>query len=229
MPRNIQAYTIHYGAKMRRLVATTSKREAARLMGVSEYDFRLYGMFAGHADRALAVKRPGVVFEREQTSRAEIDWKVIDPKPYEPRRVARQEPPAALEVPDPQSPRARTYMDELMALAKLPRSHALTTLVPGREYIVKGKPMVELAGVVHDQIPGVTIGAIHEVLRVLDDIGAGVVVPMRPLPRGEIRAIFMAHGFTVKEGQTDLKPYVYDAAEALLKAAVRLQPVSKKD
>lgn len=28
----------------------------------------------------------------------------------------------------------------------------------------------------------------------------------------------MAHGFTVKEGQTDLKQYVYDAAYALLGA-----------
>jgi hypothetical protein len=25
----------------------------------------------------------------------------------------------------------------------------------------------------------------------------------------------MAHGFTIKEGQTDLKPYVYEAVEAL--------------
>jgi hypothetical protein len=32
----------------------------------------------------------------------------------------------------------------------------------------------------------------------------------------QIRDIFMAHGFTIKEGQTDLKPYVYDAARALL-------------
>lgn len=31
-----------------------------------------------------------------------------------------------------------------------------------------------------------------------------------------IREIFMAHGFTIKEGQTDLKPYVYAAARALL-------------
>lgn len=31
-----------------------------------------------------------------------------------------------------------------------------------------------------------------------------------------IREIFMAHGFTIKEGQTDLKQYVYDAARALL-------------
>lgn len=37
-----------------------------------------------------------------------------------------------------------------------------------------------------------------------------------PLSRDQIREVFMAHGFTVKEGQTDLKQYVYDAAYALL-------------
>lgn len=31
-----------------------------------------------------------------------------------------------------------------------------------------------------------------------------------------IRQIFLANGFTIKEGQTDLKPYVYQAAYALL-------------
>ncbi|QTO46378.1 hypothetical protein [Burkholderia latens] len=35
------------------------------------------------------------------------------------------------------------------------------------------------------------------------------------LSREEVRAIFTAHGFTIKEGQTDLKQYVYDAAAAL--------------
>ena len=39
------------------------------------------------------------------------------------------------------------------------------------------------------------------------------------LDRDRIREIFMEHGFTVKEGQTDLKQYVYDAADALLRAA----------
>jgi hypothetical protein len=33
-----------------------------------------------------------------------------------------------------------------------------------------------------------------------------------------IREIFLANGFTIKEGQTDLKPYVYEAAYALLRA-----------
>ena len=39
------------------------------------------------------------------------------------------------------------------------------------------------------------------------------------LDRARIRDIFMAHGFMVKDGQTDLKQYVYDAADALLSAA----------
>jgi hypothetical protein len=51
---------------------------------------------------------------------------------------------------------------------------------------------------------------------------------MSMLTRDQIRAIFMAHGFTVKEGQTDLKPYVYEAAESLLRAALeaREEPVA---
>jgi hypothetical protein len=35
----------------------------------------------------------------------------------------------------------------------------------------------------------------------------------------QIREIFLANGFTIKDGQTDLKPYVYAAARALLAAA----------
>ena len=40
--------------------------------------------------------------------------------------------------------------------------------------------------------------------------------PGESLTRDQIREVFMAHGFTVKEGHTDLKQYVYDAAYALL-------------
>lgn len=36
------------------------------------------------------------------------------------------------------------------------------------------------------------------------------------MDRTKIQEIFMKHGFTIKEGQTDLKDYVYEAAEALL-------------
>lgn len=32
----------------------------------------------------------------------------------------------------------------------------------------------------------------------------------------KIREIFLANGFTIKEGLTDLKPYVYAAARALI-------------
>lgn len=36
----------------------------------------------------------------------------------------------------------------------------------------------------------------------------------------DIRRIFLSHGFTIKEGETDLKPYVYDAAKALIVEAL---------
>lgn len=40
------------------------------------------------------------------------------------------------------------------------------------------------------------------------------------LTKEEMREILMAHGFTIKPGQDDLKPYVYAAAKALCIAAV---------
>jgi len=43
--------------------------------------------------------------------------------------------------------------------------------------------------------------------------------------RGLIREIFLKNGFTIKEGQTDLKEYVYEAAFALL-AATQIPPTS---
>lgn len=232
MPREIQAWTIRY-ARMRRLVATDSKREAARLMGVSDHDFRQFGMNAGHADSALALKQPGVVFERPQTSRDVADWKVADAKPYEPRRVGRQEPPAVLEVPDPQSPRVGTLAGEMAALARLPSGPM--TLIPedrheiagcggiehqngtttvtlhfvdeeaadqfmrvgkpavksadmplrARSFVVKGRPMVDLADTVMEHAAGLNYADVRAVLAVLDDIGAGVVVPARPNPAVE--------------------------------------------
>jgi hypothetical protein len=45
---------------------------------------------------------------------------------------------------------------------------------------------------------------------------ADSAAPGEQLTREQIREVFMAHGFTIKEGQTDLKQYVYDAAHALL-------------
>lgn len=51
--------------------------------------------------------------------------------------------------------------------------------------------------------------------------------PQQPVPavqgdaltREQIRDVFLANGFTIKEGLTDLRPYVYDAAYALLARA----------
>lgn len=43
------------------------------------------------------------------------------------------------------------------------------------------------------------------------------------LSRDRVREIFMSHGFTIKEGQTDLKEYVYEAAAALLAEAQQPQ------
>lgn len=48
---------------------------------------------------------------------------------------------------------------------------------------------------------------------------APAVAALSDEQRALVRSIFMAHGFTIKEDQTDLKPYVYDAARALLAAA----------
>ena len=43
--------------------------------------------------------------------------------------------------------------------------------------------------------------------------------PVSQVQRETIRAVFLRNGFTIKEGQTDLKPYVYAAAEELLSIA----------
>lgn len=41
-------------------------------------------------------------------------------------------------------------------------------------------------------------------------------VPFKPITDSTIREIFLHNGFTIKEGQTDLKPYVYTAARELI-------------
>jgi hypothetical protein len=41
------------------------------------------------------------------------------------------------------------------------------------------------------------------------------------LGKDKIRQIFLANGFTIKEGQTDLKDYVYDAAACLIRETLK--------
>lgn len=51
-------------------------------------------------------------------------------------------------------------------------------------------------------------------------LASAPVADMRSLlSDSDIREIFLAHGFTIKNGQTDLKPYVYEAARALISVA----------
>ena len=52
------------------------------------------------------------------------------------------------------------------------------------------------------------------------DKGAAPAAPAgRTLTEDEIRSIFLANGFTIKDGLSDLKPYVYQAARAILAAS----------
>ena len=55
-------------------------------------------------------------------------------------------------------------------------------------------------------------------------------VQAEPVTDEQIKAAFLANGFTIKEGLTDLKPYVYQAARALLQlAAPQAQPADALD
>ena len=48
------------------------------------------------------------------------------------------------------------------------------------------------------------------------------------LKKDIVRKIFMRNGFTVKDGQTDLRSYVYEAANELIKAVVPLVSLDEK-
>ncbi len=43
---------------------------------------------------------------------------------------------------------------------------------------------------------------------------------MRKISTDQIRAIFLENGFTIKDGQNDLRPYVYEAAQALMDVVI---------
>ena len=49
------------------------------------------------------------------------------------------------------------------------------------------------------------------------------------ITRDQIRDIFMSNGFTIKDGQTDLKDYVFAAAEELISLSRSQSPVSVPD
>lgn len=210
MPRKLEVYTVSHDGRNRRMVAADSKREAARLMGVSEHAFRQYSMAAGiEADKRLALRSPGTVFERACTSRSTDDWKATAVVPYEPRRVP-----------------AKWLAEELEKLPREPMQ-----LIPEREFTVKGKPMVDLADTVMEHAAGLRYQDVRAVLAVLDDIGAGLVVPNRPQPSGDVierskRILALVddyHDKPTADTRSALRHALHDEFSSLL------QPVSKKD
>lgn len=61
----------------------------------------------------------------------------------------------------------------------------------------------------------------EQLIEALEAVGAGgvsgqrVTQPAEPSD-AEIREVFLANGFTIRPGHGDLKPYVYQAARALI-------------
>lgn len=75
-------------------------------------------------------------------------------------------------------------------------------------------------------VPGAHVPASPADMQVYNKIAAGYWTERKgPLSKDQIREVFLAHGFTIKEGQTDLKPYVYDAANALI---ALVQPATER-
>lgn len=69
MPRKLQAYAANWCGKSERLVAASSRAEAARCLGMSESDFRDFGHITGNDDAVkVALANPSIVFERPFTS-----------------------------------------------------------------------------------------------------------------------------------------------------------------
>lgn len=68
-------------------------------------------------------------------------------------------------------------------------------------------------------LPVTTPAATGEIMRqITNEVNANLPLGTN-VTTDDIRRVFIAHGFTVKEGQSDLKPYVFDAARALLRLA----------
>lgn len=55
------------------------------------------------------------------------------------------------------------------------------------------------------------------------------ILPRVALSDEQIRSILMAHGFKIHEGMTDLKPYVYESARAILSAQADVSDINVGD
>ncbi len=79
------------------------------------------------------------------------------------------------------------------------------------EAVKDGEPFPRHVQVVYEVVEPTVDEKVDEVLRLVRFVSK--------VERETIRAVFLRNGFTIKEGQTDLKPYVYAAAEELLSIA----------
>jgi hypothetical protein len=61
------------------------------------------------------------------------------------------------------------------------------------------------------------------------DLARQVEALKRPLSDEDVRALFLANGFEIKPGHTDLKPYVYAAARALEAAHIEAAQAAKEN
>ena len=62
----LKVYGIGWMGRTRRIVATTSKKKAAELIGTSQYHFSEYGCETGNKREVeLAMSKPGTVFEQQ--------------------------------------------------------------------------------------------------------------------------------------------------------------------
>ncbi len=112
--------------------------------------------------------------------------------------------PEALRLADALECRTTSWPDKVFAAAALRRLHAENVRL--QQGLIRESRRTAEQKLRADQMT-----------RQLADQADSQPAPVLDCDR--IREIFMAHGFTVEEGQTDLKQYVYDAADALLCAA----------
>jgi len=60
----LKVYCCTLGGRDEGMVATTSRKIAAELLGLSIYELVTYGHLANDADEAVAMAQPGIVFRK---------------------------------------------------------------------------------------------------------------------------------------------------------------------
>lgn len=71
----LKVYCCTLGGRDEGMVAATSRKVAAELMGLSVYELATYGHEANDADEAIALAEPGVVFRKVDGFAATGEWR----------------------------------------------------------------------------------------------------------------------------------------------------------